>query len=104
WPAPSRALQKTQPAAGCAPRIQAIRQGAHRRFKTPGGPSRVDELSQALANLEEGNALLRNVHGAAGLRIATLARIPVADAEAAEPPQLHLVALRERVGDVVEDR
>src|SRR5919109_394907 len=100
----SRALQKTQPAGAFAARIQAMRHGAHRRLTSARDPSRVDELAQALADLEEGNALLGNVHGAAGLGVAALAGVAVTDAEAAEAPQLHLVPLGEGVGDVVEHR
>src|SRR5438034_10099360 len=54
--------------------------------------------------LEEGHPLLGYVDGAAGFRITSLARIPVADTEAAEATKLDFVALGQRVGDVVEDR
>src|SRR5262245_27327472 len=102
---PSRALQKTQPTAGVFEAvIQAMRHGAHRRFTRRRRPSRVDELAQALADLEEGNPLLGHIHGAAGLGVAALAGIAMTDAEAAEAPQLDLVPLGESVGDVVEDR
>src|SRR5687768_15718567 len=101
---PARALQNTQPEAGLAPPMYAMRHGAHNRC-TPGADSSgVDELAQPLADLEEGNALLRNVHAGAGLGIAALARVAVTDAEAAEATQLDLVALGEGIGDVVEDR
>src|SRR5262245_30818194 len=102
---PSRALQKTQPVAGAFEAvIQTMRHGAHRRFTRRRRPSRVDELAEALADLEEGDALLRDIDGAAGLGVAALAGIAMANAEAAEAPQLDLVPLGERVGDVVEDR
>src|SRR5215470_18738097 len=102
---PSRASQKTQPVAGAFEAvIQAIRHGAHRRFTRRRWPSRVDELAQALADLEEGNPLLGHIDGAAGLGVAALAGIAMTDAEAAEAPQLDLVPFGERVGDVVEDR
>src|SRR3989338_5195902 len=81
-----------------------MRHGAQRRFTRPAGGSRVDELSEALSYLEEGHPLLGHVHGRARLRVASLAGVAVADAEAAEAAKLDLVTLRERVGDVVEDR
>src|SRR5438874_1852478 len=93
-----------QPDGALAAPIQAMRHGAQRRFTPPAKPSSVHELAQALADLEERNALLRNVHAGAGLGIPALARVAMTDPEAAESPQLHLVALRERIGDVVEDR
>src|SRR5687767_7403225 len=101
--ASASALQKTQPEAFRAPPMYAMRHGAHNRF-TPGGDSSgVDELAQPLADLEEGHALLGHVHAGAGLGVTALARVAVADAEAAEAAELDLVALGERVGDVVED-
>src|SRR2546428_2696646 len=87
-----------------------MRQGAQRRFTLPPGPRRLvgasagDELSQSLAHFEERHPLLRNVHARAGLRIPPLPRIPVTDPEAPEAPKLDLVALRQGVGDAVEDR
>src|SRR3990172_11516967 len=65
--------------------------------------SGVDELAEPLADLEERDALLRDAHAVARLRVASLAGVPMPDPEAAEPAQLHLVALGEGVGDVVED-
>src|SRR5215470_3334088 len=81
-----------------------MRHGAQRRFTPPGRASRVDEFPEALSDLEEWDPLFGNVDGAAGLRIASLARIPVANTEAAEATKLDLVALGQRVSDVVEDR
>src|SRR6266852_4096501 len=81
-----------------------MRQGAQRRFTPPRGASAVDELAQSLSYLEERYSLLRNVDARPGLGIAALARVPVTDPEAPEAPKLDLVALRQRVGDVVEDR
>src|SRR2546425_3378147 len=81
-----------------------MRQGAQRRFTPAGTSSRVDELAQSLSYLEERHPFLGDVDARPRLGIAALARVPVTDAEAAEPPQLDLVALRQRVGDVVEDR
>src|SRR4029453_12947154 len=102
---PSRALQKTQPISGAFEAvIQVMRHGAHRRFTRRGRPSRVDELAQALADLEERNTLLGNIDRAAGLGVAALAGVAMTDAEAAEPPQLDLVPLGESVSNVVEDR
>src|SRR5690242_20383969 len=86
---PSRALQNTQPSVGCEPRIQGIRHGAQSRFNARGEPSRggpqgeasrVDQLAQPLADLEERYAFLGNVDGASGLGIPTFTRIPMADA------------------------
>src|SRR5262245_43645913 len=102
---PSRALQTTQPTAGASEAvIQALRDGAHRRFTRRRRPSRVDELAQALADLEERDPLLGDVDGAAGLGVAAFAGIAMTDTEAAEAPQLDLVPFGESVGDVVEDR
>src|SRR5712691_10845787 len=80
-----------------------MRQGAQRRFTPPGGASAVDELAESLSYLEERYPLLRNVDARPGLGIAPLPRIPMTDPEAPEAPKLDLVALRQRVGDVVED-
>ena len=53
------ASQKTQPASGAFGRsIQAMRHGAQRRSTRRGRPSGVDELAQALADLEERHPLL----------------------------------------------
>src|SRR5678815_1790979 len=105
---PVRAVQKTQPGGlelgGEVAPTYAIRQGAQRRFTPAGHPSRVHELSQALAHLEERHTLLGYVDARSRLGIPPLARVAVADTEAAEAAQLDLVALGERVGDVVEDR
>src|SRR5512145_416884 len=80
-----------------------MRHGAQRRLTPPGGTSAVDEFSQSLAYLEEGHALLRDIHARPGLRVAPLPRIPVTDPEASEASKLDLVPLRQRIGDVVED-
>src|SRR4029450_13944537 len=81
-----------------------MRQGAQRRFTPPEGASAVDELAQSLSYFEERDPFLGNVDARSGLWIAALSRVPVSDPEAPEAPELDLVALRERVGDVVEDR
>src|SRR6266403_632617 len=81
-----------------------MRQGAQRRFTPPEGASAVDELAQSLSYLEERDPLLGHVDARSGLGIAPLSRVSMTDPEAAEAPELDLVALRQRVGDVVEDR
>src|SRR5688572_20580980 len=70
---PARASQKTQPEAGLAPPMYAMRHGAHHRCTPAADSSGVDELAQPLADLEEGTAPLRNVHAGAGLGVASLA-------------------------------
>src|SRR5881392_1056416 len=101
---PERAAQNTQPTGARAAPTYPMRQGAQRRF-TPGGESsRVDELAQSLSDLEERDPYVGDVHARPGLGVAPLARVPVTDTEAPEPPQLDLIALRQRVGDIVEDR
>src|SRR5262249_27885841 len=60
--------------------------------------SRVDQLLQALADLEEGHALLRHAHVGAGLRIAA-----APDPEAPESPELYLLGSGQGPGDAVED-
>src|SRR5213593_3126018 len=81
-----------------------MRQGAQRRFTPPCGASAVDELAQSLSHLEERHSLLRDVYARPGLRIPALPGVPVTDPEAPKAPKLDLVALRQRIGDVVEDR
>src|SRR5262249_20454298 len=81
-----------------------MRQGAQRRFTPPGAASAVDELAQSLSYLEERHPLLRDVDTRPGFGIAALARVAVADPEAAEASKLDLVALRQRIRNVVEDR
>src|SRR5206468_10955727 len=98
------ASQNTHPPEVLAAVMYGMRQGAQRRFTPPGGASTVDELAQPLSYLEEGHPLLRDVHARSRLGIAALSRVPVTDPEAPEASKLDLVALRQRVGDVVEDR
>src|SRR5215813_4348809 len=81
-----------------------MRQGAQRRFTPTGAASAVDELAQSLSYLEERHPFLGDVDARSGLGIAALSRVAVADPEAPEAPKLDLVPLRQRVGDVVEDR
>src|SRR3954469_18691871 len=52
----------------------------------------VDELFEFLAGLEVRDLLRRHVHLVARLRVAALARFALAQAEAAEAPQLDLLA------------
>src|SRR5688572_30364727 len=82
----------------CTSSATAARGGS----RVSGPLSRVDQLAQTLADLEEWHPLLGHVHGAPRLRVAALAGVAVTDAEAAEAPELDLVALGESVGDVVE--
>src|SRR4051812_30352729 len=63
----------------------------------------VDELFQLLARLEVRNLLRRDVDFVAGSRIATLARLPLAQPEAAESAQLDFLAAVQRVDDAFED-
>src|SRR2546429_8159022 len=100
----ARASQTTPPTGARAAPTYPMRQGAQRRFTLGGESSRVDELAQSLSDLEERDPFLGDVHARPGLGVAALARVPVTDTEAPEPPQLDLVTLRQRVGDVVEDR
>src|SRR6266849_3890991 len=107
WPRSSPAMgavQKMQLPGTRDPATYVIRQGAHRRF-TPSSAaaSRVDELAQPLADLEERNPFLGHVDVRPRLGIATLAGVPVPDPETAKAPQLDLVTLGEGLGDVVED-
>src|SRR5215510_12586683 len=81
-----------------------MRQGAQRRLTPLGRTSAVDELAQSLSYLEERDPLLGDVDARSGLGIAALSRVAVTDPEAPEASKLDLVALRQRVGDVVEDR
>src|SRR4051794_10575954 len=63
----------------------------------------VEPLAQVLAGLEEGNELLGHRNGCAGARIAADARGAVLHREGAEAPELHPVAPRQRLDDLVED-
>src|SRR5437016_3705876 len=64
----------------------------------------VDELLELFAGLEVRNLLRRDVHLVAGLRVASLAGFALAEAEAAEPAQLDLLAAMQRVDDALEHR
>src|SRR6185436_4724713 len=66
--------------------------------------SRVDQLLQALAHLEEGHPLLGHAHRGAGLRIAATAGVAAPHPEAPEPAELDLLDSGQRGGDAVEDR
>src|SRR5512137_2908275 len=63
----------------------------------------VDQLPQLFARLEVGNLLGRDHHALAGLGVAPGAAPPLADAEAAEAPQLDLVAALQGLEDGGED-
>src|SRR2546425_1203226 len=95
---PERAAQNTQPTGARAAPTYPMRQGAQRRF-TPGGESsRVDELAQSLSDLEERDPFLGDVHARPGLGVAPLARVPVTDTEAPEPPHSRVVGVDARRG------
>src|SRR5664279_5104112 len=64
---------------------------------------KIDPLAQFLARLEMRDELLRNLYLLAGLGIASGARRPVVQAEAAEPADLDAFALREGLAHRVED-
>src|SRR5690348_3680034 len=63
----------------------------------------VDPFPQFLPRLEMRHVLLGHLHLLARLRIASGARRPVVQAEAAEPADLDALALREALGHRVED-
>src|SRR5262245_57740250 len=80
--------------------------GPHNPPRPPGAggaapPSRVDQLLEALADLEERNALLGNTDGRARLRVATAPGIPASHPEAPESTQLDFLDAGERRGDAV---
>src|ERR1700682_442513 len=82
----------------------AIRHGAQSRStRLRGDLLSVDQLAESLPHLEERHPLFGNADAVPGLGVAALSRVAVADSEAAEPAQLHLISLGESVGDVVED-
>ena len=62
----------------------------------------VDQVLQFLARLEVRDALGRHVHLVAGLRVAALAGLALAKAEAAESAQLDLLAALEGIDDALE--
>src|SRR5262249_54238269 len=64
---------------------------------------RVQQLLQLAARLEVGDALGRHRDRLSGLRVPALARVPLADAEAAEAAELDLLAPLERVHDALEE-
>src|SRR4051794_36881445 len=64
----------------------------------------VDQIFQFLARLEVRDLLRRHVHLVARLRIAALARLALAQAEAAESTQLDLLATMQRIDDALEHR
>src|SRR5918995_4727627 len=70
------------------------------------GPDRsflgVEPLAQFLAGLEEGHPLLLDLDRIAGARVAAGAGRPVLDRERAETAQFDAVAVRKRIGDLIE--
>src|SRR5258707_15877698 len=88
------AAQNTHAASG-PPAVEtyAIRQGAQSCCTRLG----VDELAEALADLEERNGLLRDAHAVTGLGGSPPARVTVADAEAPEAPQLDPLSLTRQI-------
>src|SRR5437867_1990538 len=74
------------------------------RSRTGGNRLLVDQFLEFLAGLEVRHFLRRNIHLVAGLRVAPLARLALAESEAAEPPQLNLLAALQRIDDAGEDR
>ena len=93
--AAERIAEDTAASAGAAPRRTTRTPSATAPRGDPRGELRlgVDELAQALADLEERHPLLGHADAVAGLGIAALAGVAVADAEAAEAAQLDLVSL-----------
>src|SRR5438445_7942774 len=70
----------------------------------PGLASRVHQLLQTLAHLEEGDALFRDAHPRARLGVSPATRVAPADPEAPESPELYLLGPGEGARDAVEDR
>src|SRR5262249_27678496 len=64
----------------------------------------IDQLLQLLAWLEVGHLLRRHIDLVAGLGIAALTRLALAKAEAAESPQLNLLAAVKGVNDAAKYR
>src|ERR1700704_3590403 len=63
----------------------------------------IQPLAQVLAGLEEGHELLGHRNGRAGAWIAADTRRAVLHREGAETSELHPVAPRQRLDDLVED-
>src|SRR5512138_2246594 len=86
-------------------RIYSIRQGENSRSTSPLAllVVGVDQVAQFLADLEEGDPLLGNGDFFAGLGVAALLGAAHADGEAAEAPDLYLLAPLQRVLHVVKD-
>src|SRR5678816_3413941 len=118
------ALQNTHPVSGLAPVTYSRRQGDHkwstssdgfdwpydvtsdrRGFNRFGGLGfAVDQFLQLLARLEVGHLLRRHIHFVARLRVASLARLALAQPETAEPAQLDLLAAVQGLDDALEHR
>src|SRR5688500_9117776 len=108
-----------QPSGRSALVMYSRRHGDQRRSKSERGGVRelsgaaaverllslpVDEILQFLAGLEVGHLLRRHVHLVARLRVAPLARLALAQAEAPEPAQLDLLTAVQRLDDALEYR
>src|SRR5690606_6599223 len=63
----------------------------------------VEALAQLLARFEERDELLLDGNRRSRPRVAAEPRRPVLHGERAEPPQLHAIAARQRIDDLVED-
>src|SRR4029453_3374533 len=117
--APARGRSASSPRRAPAGRREASREARGTAGQEPGRPynpprppgaggaappSRVDQLLQALADLEERNALLGDADVRARLRVATASGVPASHPEAPESTQLDLLDAGEGRGDAVEDR
>src|SRR5580704_4053954 len=79
------------------------RRGGDRRSRTGLGHSRIHQILQFLARLEERNLLGGDFHAITGLRIAAHTRLALPGAEAAKATNLNLVAHTKRAHDAVEN-
>src|SRR3569832_2924991 len=97
--------------SGAEERVKPIKKGrpiksvclSHLHLKPVKPASAVDQLFELFSRLEERDFLRRHVDEGAGLRVAPLAHPPLPETEAAEPADLNLVSLRQRLFDAVED-
>src|SRR5262249_23293401 len=83
---------------GCPPWLRA------RTAEAPAGSfPAVQPLAHFLAGLEERHALLIDGNARARARVASFARRPALHREGPEATQLHAIAVRQGIGDLVED-
>src|SRR5580704_5945803 len=75
-----------------------------RSSRTVSGPGSIHKILQLFARFEKRNFLRRYVHFLPGLGIAPDTPAPLPGAETAEPANLNLVALLQRVDDALENR